>query len=151
MEIETLKKNRDANKLGFQIENSALSMDPLFSVGWITSKKPSQGSIPVKTIDWRTFSNKYCIEFNTIVADCEGSIVKVIDSFPEMLVSIQKIIIEHDFQSQADLERFESQMENNKFVRSHVYLKSSHYAPGQGWTDGVLNDPVFVSFWEKKS
>lgn len=148
-ELATLQTNRDSNGLGFQIANCAVSKVPLFSKKWHTYSHEVKDSIPVKTVTWKKFQSTYQIAFNTVVADCEGSLVSMIADFPEMLHGISKIILEHDFSSRDQMSAFYAQMVQEKFTCVCKYLKTSVYAPGIDWPDGVKEDPVFVSVWRR--
>lgn len=149
-EIATLERNRRANGLLFSIENSALSRRPLYSIGWRTSPTCERGALPVPVLHWSEFRKKYeGIDFNTIVADCEGTLPDMIEDFPQMLTGITKILIEHDFITQEKYERFHEQMRTNHFTCIVRYPKNAPYAPGTKWPDGIARDPCFVSVWTR--
>ena len=72
----------------------------------------------------------------------------MLKSFPNLLDGIRLVIIEHDFNTQEDLEYFTKTLHDNHFVNHTKYMKCNKYAPGMGWSDGLSTDPVFVSVWE---
>ena len=148
-ELSTLQTNRDSNGLAFQIANCAVSKIPLFSRAWSTYTHKVKNSIPVKTVTWKEFQSTYQIAFNTVVADCEGALVSMIEDFPEMLHGVSKIILEHDFLNRDQMSAFYEQMEQERFTCVCKYLKTSAFAPGMDWPDGVKEDPVFVSVWKR--
>lgn len=94
-----LQENRDANKLRFQIEASAISKVALVQNGWKTI--PSDIDLPgytrVNTISFNKLKEKYGIQFDTLVVDCEGALYGILMDEPEMLTNIHTIIIENDF------------------------------------------------------
>jgi len=148
-EAEQLKKNRDNNNLGFNIEICAISDIPLYSRGWYTYTNQVAGSVPVKTLTYKQIKDKYNLNFNVLVIDNEGNIVKMLKSFPDILNNIRLILIEHDFNSAEDLNYFYSVMKANKFNLTEKYLKNDMYGPGNNWGDGVIGDPIFVSAWTR--
>lgn len=148
-ELNILTSNRNNNNLKFQIENSAISNKPLFSKGWQTYSVPVNGSVPVNIIKYNQLKEKYNLNFNVLVIDNEGHFVDMLRNFPNILIGIRLLQIEHDFNSQEDLDYFYKTMSSNNFRKSDVYLKTDKYGPGQRWSDGVLADPIFISVWEK--
>jgi len=148
-EAEKLKKNRDNNNLGFNIEICAISDIPLYSRGWYTYTYQVAGSVPVNTLTYKQIKNKYNINFNVLVIDNEGNFVKMLKSFPDILNNIRLILIEHDFNSSEDLNYFYKIMVNNCFNLTAKYLKNDKYGPGDNWSDGVIGDPIFVSAWTR--
>ena len=57
-ELHVLTLNRDTNNYKFQIENSAISGQPLFSRDWQTYNSHVPGSVPVKVITYRQLKDK---------------------------------------------------------------------------------------------
>ena len=70
-----LTENRDINNLQFNIESKALSKRKLIQKEWdtIVSDELLPGYKPVNTITLEELNNKYNIEFDTLVLDCEGA------------------------------------------------------------------------------
>jgi FkbM family methyltransferase len=70
-----LKHNRDINKLDFFVEDMALSKRNLIQTGWntIVSDELLEGYKQVKTITLDNLKEKYKIDFDTLVLDCEGA------------------------------------------------------------------------------
>ena len=95
-----LQENRDINNFHFHIENSALSNRKLIQLAWDT--KPSEvledGYNWVSTITLDELKNKYNIEYDTLVLDCEGAFYYILMDMPEILDNINLIIMENDYQ-----------------------------------------------------
>lgn len=94
-----LIENRDINHLQFHIENSALSKRKLIQKDWdtIVSDELLPGYKPVNTITLEELNNKYNIEFDTLVLDCEGAFYYILLDMPEILKNIKLIIMENDY------------------------------------------------------
>jgi FkbM family methyltransferase len=97
--VGELIDNRTTNGFNFQIESSALSKRGLIQKGWITlvSDIVPEDYFKVNTITWNELNNKYNLNFNTLVADCEGALYYILQDEPDMLANFNKIIIENDF------------------------------------------------------
>tara|TARA_B100000035_G_scaffold289936_1_gene276686 strand:+ start:5096 stop:6718 length:1623 start_codon:yes stop_codon:yes gene_type:complete len=101
-----LLQNKIQNNLHFNIENKALSSIELYQLGWNTytideSKNLDDESFSqlqkVDCITLDEINKKYNIHFNTLIIDCEGAFYYIIQSFPNILNNICKIIIENDY------------------------------------------------------
>ena len=94
-----LEENRNLNNFTFHIENSALSKMKLIQKGWDT--KPSDilenGYKWVNIINLDDLINKYKIDFDTLVLDCEGAFYYILKDMPEILNNIKLIIMENDY------------------------------------------------------
>ena len=148
-ELVTLKKNRDVNKLGFYIEPSAISNIPLYSRGWYTYKTQVPGSVEIKTISYDEFERKYNKTFTALVIDNEGNFVDTLKVYPNILNNIRTLIIEHDFNSNEDLQYFTTHLLEKQFKMVDYYAKEDKFGPGINWSDGVNTDPIFVSTWKR--
>ena len=49
-----------------------------------------------KTEPWSETEDKYNVDFDTLVADCEGALCYILKEEPEFLESFKLIIIEND-------------------------------------------------------
>jgi FkbM family methyltransferase len=96
---DQLKENRDLNSLNFHIESSALSKRPLIQKGWdtIVSDTLLPGYSPVNTITYDKLLEKYGLDFDTLVVDCEGALYYILMDMPEILNGIKLIIMENDY------------------------------------------------------
>lgn len=148
-ELVNLKRNRDSNNLGFHIEPSAISDIPLYSKGWHTYKTQIPESVEIATISYDELESKYNRRFTALVIDNEGNFVDTLRVFPNILNNIRTLIIEHDFNSNADLEYFSNRLLENHFTMVDSYGKNDQYGPGINWSDGVNTDPIFVSVWKR--
>lgn len=94
-----LTENRDLNNLNFHIESSALSKRKLIQLGWDTmpSDTLKDGYTWVNTISLEQLKQKYSIEFDTLVLDCEGAFYYILMDMPEILEGINLIIMENDY------------------------------------------------------
>lgn len=98
--LPCLAMNREHNSFHFHIEPAAISKVPLVQKGWITI--PSEVDLPgytrVDTITYGELRLKYGIDFDTLVADCEGALFYILRDEPSFLEGIRLIFIENDFQ-----------------------------------------------------
>lgn len=94
-----LEENRDLNNFNFHIESSALSKRKLIQRGWDTlpSDVLIDGFNWVNTITLNELKQKYNIDFDTLVLDCEGAFYYILMDMPEMLDNINLIIMENDY------------------------------------------------------
>ena len=148
-EMAELKYNRQVNNFGFHIEESAISKVPLYSKEWYTIKTPQKGYVKVPTISYEDLIAKYNLSFTALVIDNEGNFVDNLKDFPTILDGIKKLIIEHDFNSNSDLNYFNKIMTSNGFTMVDKHLKTDIYGPKMKWRDGVRTDPIFVSVWKR--
>ncbi len=99
--VEMLRNNRFANRFTFHIEPSALSYRQLIQRGWQT--RPSEdvppGYVRVQTITFKELQSKYNIEFDTLVADCEGALYWILRDSEALLKKIHTVIVEADYAS----------------------------------------------------
>jgi len=94
-----LEENRDLNNFNFHIKSSALSNRKLIQKGWDTkvSEILEEGYNWVNTITLDNLKNKYNIQFDTLVLDCEGSFYYILMDMPELLNNVNLIIMENDY------------------------------------------------------
>ena len=149
-EIVFLINNKNNNELKYNIEVSALSNKPLYSLGWgrrYEERIENSGKVTCLTLS--ELREKYKLPFNVLIIDNEGNFVKTLKEFPDILNGIRLVIIEHNFKSHQDLDYFLTIMQKNNFKIQVPYLKTDQYGPGMSWKDGVIGDPIFVSAWIK--
>jgi len=97
-----LIKNKHANDCHFNVVNAALSETPIIQSGWYAKNiEPTHTPLPkgwkyVPTITYKELEERYNINFDTLVADCEGCLEKIFKSYPNILDNIHTIIIEND-------------------------------------------------------
>lgn len=143
--VELLRNNRYANNLRFHIEPSALSYRKLIQQSWMTI--PSETLLPgyqwVNTITFEELIDKYALEFDTLVADCEGALYYILRDNDKILRNIQTVVLESDYayaEHKFNVEEIFADYGLNK-----VYSKSLAGAPG--WPAG-LPDECWNSFYE---
>ena len=139
---QQLKHNRDKNNLNFHIEQSALSKKKLIQKGWdtIPSDIILDGYKAVNIIDYNTLLEKYNINFDTLIADCEAALYHILYDMPEMLNDINLIIMENDYHD----------INQKKFVDEILtaYNFVVDYQEAGGW--GPCYD-YFFEVWIKKN
>ena len=126
---QQLTRNRDLNNLNFHIECSALSNRKLIQKGWNTlvSDILIEGYNWVNTITFDELKNKYNIEFDTLVLDCEGAFYYILMDMPEILNNINLIIMENDYQDISEKEYIDNVLLQNNFNRD--YVESGGWGP----------------------
>lgn len=137
-----LKENRDLNNLNFHIENSALSNRKLIQIDWDTI--PSEVLLPgyqwVNTIGLNELKSKYNIEFDTLVLDCEGAFYYILMDMPDILNTINLVIMENDYHDISQKQYVDKILTERNFHR--------HYVEGGGWGPCYDN---FFEVWKKYS
>lgn len=122
-----LEHNRNINGFHFNIVNAALSKQPLIQKGWdcFVSKTVPPGYTKVNTITWEELKQLHPLQFNVIVADCEGSMLQILKDEPDMLDNIETIIIENDYHV------IEHKREMDEIITSKGF--KSIYTESGGW------------------
>jgi FkbM family methyltransferase len=124
-----LKDNRDLNNFHFHIEPSALSKRKLIQLGWDST--PSDVLLPghtwVNTITFEDLKNKYNIDFDTLVLDCEGAFYYILLDMPEILNNINLIIMENDYHDITKKNYVDEILVKNNFYRD--YVESGGWGP----------------------
>jgi FkbM family methyltransferase len=117
-----LRQNRELNNMNFHIEISALSKRKLIQKGWdtIPSEKLLDGYKWVNTITLKELRDKYNIQFNTLVLDCEGAFYYILLDMPDVLHHIQLIIMENDYQDILHKKYIDGILTNHQFIRTYV-------------------------------
>ena len=135
-----LIENRDLNNFNFHIENAALSKRKIIQKGWNTyvSDIVYEGYKSVPTIKLEELYDKYKIDFDTLVLDCEGAFYYILIDFPEILNNIKLIIMENDYHIINDKLYIDEVLIKNGFYRDY-------YEKG-GW--GPCEDRFF-EVWKK--
>jgi len=96
-----LTANKQLNKMNFFVENAALSKRRLIQRGWntIPSETLLTGFKDVNLITFEEIKQKYNIEFDTLVLDCEGAFYYILQDMPEIITGIKMIIMENDYKN----------------------------------------------------
>ena len=131
-----LIENRDLNHFTFHVENSALSSRKLIQKGWET--KPSETLEPgyewINTITLPQLHEKYNIEFDTLILDCEGAFYYILMDMPEILTNIKLIIMENDYWDTSQKKFIDDVLQKNNF--------NVDYVEQGGW------GPCYSNFYE---
>jgi len=122
-----LTENKELNNFTFNIENSALSNKKMIQKGWetIQSEKLLDGYNWVNTITLNELNNKYNINFDTLILDCEGAFYYILYDMPEILNNIKLIIMENDYHDISHKKYIDEVLIKNNFSRDYV--------EGGGW------------------
>jgi hypothetical protein len=93
----------------------------------------------VNSVTLDELKQKYGIDFNVLVADCEGSLYYILQEFPELLQgSMKTLIVENDY----------NDIEQKKFV-DECFIKNNFrrvWSQRGGW--GPCSD-FFWEVWQK--
>ena len=137
-----LIENRDLNNFNFKIENSALSKRKLIQKGWETevSDELKEGYTWVNTITLDELKEKYNIEFDTLILDCEGAFYYILMDMPEILNNINLVIMENDYW---DISK--KQYIDNILFKNNFYID---YVESGGWGPCYNN---FYEVWKKNT
>ena len=124
-----LIENRDLNNFHFHVENSALSNRRLIQKGWdsMPSDTLKEGYTWVNTITLNNLKNKYNIEFDTLVLDCEGAFYYILMDMPEILNNVNLIIMENDYHDLTHKQYVDDVLLRNNFYK--VYQESGGWGP----------------------
>ena len=138
--VPKLLQNLHQNQFQTRVEPSALSSVPLISDGWVTvptsvaNEVAHKGWKPVATITFDELQAKYGIQFDTLVADCEGALYYILKDNPEVLDGIKNIVMENDYGDIDTKNMLDSILRFKGFERIH------HQAGGWG--------PCYEFFYE---
>ena len=126
---EQLRMNRTLNNLDFHIESSALSKKKMIQKSWDTihSDVLLEGYKNVNIISLEGLNTKYNIAFDTLVLDCEGAFYYILQDMPEILNTINLIIMENDYCNISHKEYVDDVLRKNKFYVD--YVESGGWGP----------------------
>lgn len=112
-----LIENKNLNNFNFGAEHAALSARPLIQKGWdtIPSESLLEGYRHVNTITLESLKEKYPLDFDTLVLDCEGAFYYILLDYPEILDNITLIIMENDYHDFSHKEYLDSQLKERGF------------------------------------
>ena len=124
-----LQENKDLNNFTFNIENSALSYKKMIQKSWDTvySDVLIDGWKWVNTITLSELRNKYNIDFDTLILDCEGAFYYILQDMPEILNGINLIIMENDYSDVNKKQHIDSILIQNNFYVD--YVESGGWGP----------------------
>ena len=139
---EKLKENRAINGMNFHIETSALSQRKLIQKGWntIISDVVLEGYKSVNTITLYELREKYKIDFDTLIIDCEGAFYYILKDMPEILNNIKLIITENDYRNAEHKNYIDTILKEHNFYVDY-FEKGSQEALD-------LKFPCYLNFYE---
>ena len=128
--------NRDQNGLSFHIENSALSSMNMIQLEDKMSRSDVlvDGFFKVNTISWTDIMEKYKINFDTLIIDCNDSFYEILLDFPELLNNMKLVIMKNEYYDVFKKMKVEKMLIEKKF-----FLEYSE-------TGG--NCPCYYSYYE---
>jgi len=137
-----LLENKNMNALKFNIENSALSKRKLIQKGHDTyvfdgNEIPSDFKL-VDTITLDELVDKYKIEFDTLVLDCEGAFYYILLDMPEIIKNVKLIIMENDYMDISHKKYIDDVLSDNGFLVDYVQ--------SGGWDPATC--PFYNNFYE---
>jgi len=132
--------NKNKNNLKFFVENSALSKRNLIQSGWntIVSDVLLDGYKKVNTINFQQLKEKYKIDFDTLVLDCEGAFYYILLDMPEILDNINLIIMENDYSDESHKIYIDNVLREKGFILDYI--------EGGGWGRFANN---FYEVWKR--
>lgn len=94
-----LTHNRDQNDLSFHIENSTLSSKKMIQLEDKMSRSDVlvEGFFQVNTLLWSELNEKYKIDFDTLIIDCNDAFYNILLDFPEMLNKMKLVIMKNEY------------------------------------------------------
>jgi len=138
-----LLHNRNQNHFRFNVQNAALSNDPLIQNEWITKPLVDNTIEPgwkrVPTITWTELKRRFPIDFDTLVLDCEGAFFKIVQDFPEILIGIKTIIVENDYPDE----------EQKRFVDDILVKNGFSVVHKQSLVWGGVHRESFYEVWQR--
>jgi FkbM family methyltransferase len=137
-----LKSNLERNNFKIKIEDAALSKRKLFQRNWntYTENEAPRGSKEVKTITFSDLVQKHQVDFDTIVADCEGALYNILLDDPKILDNIKLFIVENDYNDILHKNAVDQLLIEKGFTR--IYVKSGPWGPCKN---------NFYEVWAKKN
>jgi FkbM family methyltransferase len=131
---DALERNKRANNCGFHIvkgfvSNKKLSLTNLdcYNGYGATSVEDSSSSVPSYTM--KEIIQRYKLEFNVLVADCEGFLETFFDENPDFYNGLRLVMFEADYTSKCNYTKIRNELQNKGFrevVNGHqnVWIKS---------------------------
>jgi FkbM family methyltransferase len=143
-----LRYNLDLNTYNtLQIETAALSASKLYNLGGnprpVDDDKVTPDMIQMPTISYSEICKKYNVDFNVLVADCEGSLFYIFKEDPDMLDNIHTVIMENDYYD----------IDHKQMVDAILKLKGFtmvYQEKGVPWASWSCCYEYFYEVWKKE-
>ena len=132
--IPALIKNRNLNNSGYHILPKIISNKNKKKInsGYGTYYINSEENIENNIISYQDFKKQFPLNFNVLVADCEGCLCEFIDNMGNDFYKLNKIIFEADYPNLCDYNKLIKHLLNNGFkmieknfnvVNRYVFIK----------------------------
>jgi FkbM family methyltransferase len=139
---DQLNENRIINRKNFKIIPYALSKTPLIQKHWDTmpfsGNDLPEGYSRVPITDLNSIKQSVNKDFTVLVADCEGALYYILKEFPEILDTLQVVIMENDYHDLSHKQEVDRKLKSSGFSR--VYHKSGGWGPCE---------PFFFEVWKR--
>lgn len=134
---DCLEKNMKNNSTNFNIVKGFISSKPMELEGdgyGLTFKDVNSSSISNYSL--KDIEEKYKINFDTLVADCEGCLERFFDENKSMYKKLKLVIMEEDQPQKCNYNKIKEELKNNNFslletnnnvVERSVWKKNSIY------------------------
>ncbi len=133
---DALEKNRNNNNCGFNIVKGFISnkkldltnLDVYYGGYGSTFIESDETKIPSYSLD--EVKNKYNLNFNVLVADCEGFLEVFFDENPDFYNNLRLIIFEADYPEKCNYDKINDNLTQRNFNRlldgfQNVWIKSA--------------------------
>lgn len=128
---ESLEQNKKENNCEFEIIKGSISKvkESIVERGYSThTMNDENGNIDI--FDLWEIQNKYNVIFDTLIADCEGCLSKLITHYPEFFEQLQLVIFEQDRDDICDYGKLRELLTKNGLTQivggfHNVYLKEN--------------------------
>jgi FkbM family methyltransferase len=143
-----LRTNLDSNNYTeVPIETAALSIEKLYMDGGhgprpLNDFKENENPVEIETISYSKICEKYNISFDTLVADCEGSLFYIFQEDPDMLNTINTVIMENDYLDLSHKQMVDSILQLKGF-------KLVYQEKGVPWASWSCCYEYFYEVWKK--
>lgn len=146
----TTKENLEANKLAHENVHviPSISNSPLEQKGWVTRPRTLFGWLN----KWKPVESTQLppVKFDTIIADCEGCLLKMTDEHPDLLKNATTIILENDWTKTEDDNKMHQIFYSHGFktVYNHHGPTEIIYKKHQSGHPKAMPDKQFQHFYE---
>lgn len=122
---DALETNKKANGCDFLILKGCISRKPvsLGRAGYSSSTLPSDAS-NVYTCTLEQLESSCGLQFNTLVADCEGFLEQFFDENPKLFSQLRLVIFEKDQQHRCNYKKIEDALTANGFLPKNTGFQS---------------------------
>lgn len=159
-----LIENKNLNNKNFNIENSALSLNPiLYFNNSLTFNNEYDEKFPLSknhiknnennfnlcnVITFNELEKKYNLKFNVLVVDCEGSFYYILKDMNYILDNIRLLIMENDYEN-VDHYNYVKQFLLGKNFECIEYISLNGYPNNCPWNAPCKQN--FYEVWEIKA